>query len=158
MNVVKNSTLLLRSTKNGIEYHVYQRESLSFDVTNSFITFSISTIECFRRQSLSYPHVLSRVSISDGYDCVHIIATRGTFYTTKFLYWAESHYVIVGTAIVPSGSYMFPAFVTQTYGTFLDKIQGTLLFNRLSDDVSDSHLAYFTEVSRDAKAQLALPI
>jgi hypothetical protein len=127
MESIKKSTRLLRTTKNGVEFSIYQQEALSFDISNSFITFSISTIECFRRQTLCYPHVSSRLPISDGYECIQIVATKSTFSTTKFLYWAESNEFVIGTAIVLEGTYLFPAFLHPKYSTFLENVQGTSL-------------------------------
>jgi hypothetical protein len=125
---VTNCRILIRTTKNGVQYFIYRQEALA-DISDSFITFSISTIECARRKSLKYPHVLSRTPTQDGYECIQIVADRDSFHTTKFLCWAESQDLITGTAIVPLGSYMFPYFLADIYGNFLDDIKGTLLFN-----------------------------
>jgi hypothetical protein len=125
MNSGTNSRVLIRTTKNGVQYFIYRQEALA-NISNSFITFSISAIECARRQGLNYPHVLSRIRTQDDYECIQIVANRDTFNTANFLYWAESKEFIMGTAIVPMGSYMFPSFAADTYGSFLDDIAGIL--------------------------------
>lgn len=159
MDTNNNPTALLRTIKNGIQYHIYKQQALPFDLSNSFITFSISTIECLHHQILIYPHVLSRLPTYDGYECIQIIASKGKFETTKFLYWAESMDYIICTAIVPSGSYMFPRFLAQTHGTFLEDIQGKLHFIALAKEFRfNSRLVPLIMIPRDRKAKLALPV
>jgi hypothetical protein len=159
MDPNNNLTLLLKTIKNGIQYHVYGRKALPFDFNDNFITFSIRTIECLDPQILIHPQILRRISTCDGYECIQIVASRGKFETSKFLYWAESKDFITCTVIVPLGSYMFPPFRAQHYGTFLDNIAGALpsiiLFKVLC---SNMRLASLILIPVNIKAQLALPV
>jgi hypothetical protein len=160
MNLSNNPTVLLRTIKNGIQYHVYEQQALPFDLSNSFITFAISTIERLYPQTLIYPHVLSRLPTHDGYECIQIIASKGNFKTTKFLYWAESMDYVTYTAIVPSGSYIcFPRLLVPSHGTFLEDIQGKLLSIAVAGEFRfNSRLAPLIMIPRDRKAQWALPV
>jgi hypothetical protein len=159
MNSNNNLTVLLRTIKNGTPYHIYGRKALPFDLSDNFITFSIRTIECLDPEIIIYPQILSRIPTYDGYECIQIVASKGKFKTTKFLYWAESKDFITCTAIIPSGSYIFPLFRAQTYGAFLDNIAGPIpSITTLRGLCSNMRLASLMMIPANIKAQLALPV
>jgi hypothetical protein len=79
-------TVRLRTIISSVRYLFYEQKILPFDLSDNFITFSIQTIKCLSPRIVLYPHVLSRLSTYNRYECIRIIASKGKFETTKFLY------------------------------------------------------------------------
>ena len=129
MSLVVGYKSLLKTKKNGIQYEIFKRTEMPATSDDSFITFSISTIEAVllksgkKEQLPEAPFTTTRFAIHDGFECVQIVATSDMSQTMRCLYWAKGGECFTGMAVMSKCT--FPSFQITTYGSFPEMMKGT---------------------------------